>query len=386
MVRECADGMLMCCCGVDLCNCKQCKSSDPCKMSRLAPKVPVGFRFHPTEEELVGYYLPKKVSDRRIDLDLIRELDLYKFEPWDLHQLCMTQGGSNEKQIDYYFFSRKGKKYPTGTRANRATTMGFWKATGRDKPIHTKLNQTLIGMRKTLVFYQGRAPHGIKTDWIMHEFRLDDGSERPTHDGGWVVCRVFKKNKNLMMEMQQERAISYEGQMGALPPEAAGTPNVLPGDDQLTFLEKSSGVKREIISLDDYQLRQSNQYLNQRELGYPSSLNRPDDVNYFMNSYQETSNSGLCEFNDPQTSSGSDGTELNHEETISGSFHDVDWSALLQDPVRPAPVLKASLRCPSMTKLVHDDVTGVLPQLKRQNSDIVSSLDLWNYAQIAQPM
>nr|PNR60758.1 hypothetical protein PHYPA_003551 [Physcomitrium patens] len=140
-------------------------------------------------------------------------------------------------------FSRKGKKYPTGTRANRATTMGFWNATGRDKPIHTKLNQTLIGMRKTLVFYQGRAPHGIKTDWIMHEFRLYDGSERPTHDGGWVVCRLFKKNKNLKMEMQQERAISYEEHMGALSPEAAGSPNVLPGDDQLTFLEKSSRVK-----------------------------------------------------------------------------------------------------------------------------------------------
>ncbi len=92
---------------------------------------------------------------------------------------------SGEKQTDYYFFSRKDKKYPTGNRANRATTAGFWKATGRDKPICTsKLlvgQQQLIGMRKTLVFYEGRAPHGNKTDWIMHEFRLDDGPGMPAN-------------------------------------------------------------------------------------------------------------------------------------------------------------------------------------------------------------
>jgi hypothetical protein len=55
------------------------------KMSQLtAARVPVGFRFHPTDEELVGYYLPKKVGAIKIDLDLIRDLDLYKLEPWDL--------------------------------------------------------------------------------------------------------------------------------------------------------------------------------------------------------------------------------------------------------------------------------------------------------------
>lgn len=75
-------------------------------------------------------------------------------------------------QNDWYFFSHKDKKYPTGTRTNRATAAGFWKATGRDKVIHS--NSQRIGMRKTLVFYKGRAPHGQKSDWIMHEYRLDD--------------------------------------------------------------------------------------------------------------------------------------------------------------------------------------------------------------------
>jgi hypothetical protein len=38
-------------------------------------------------------------------------------------------------------------------------------------------------MRKTLVFYKGRAPHGHKSDWIMHEYRLDDVSAAG-HPGG----------------------------------------------------------------------------------------------------------------------------------------------------------------------------------------------------------
>ncbi|KZV32195.1 hypothetical protein F511_29770 [Dorcoceras hygrometricum] len=83
-------------------------------------------------------------------------------------QLCRI---GTEEQNDWYFFSHKDKKYPTGTRTNRATAAGFWKATGRDKAIYSK--QDLIGMRKTLVFYKGRAPNGQKSDWIMHEYRLE---------------------------------------------------------------------------------------------------------------------------------------------------------------------------------------------------------------------
>ncbi|XP_015932495.1 protein SOMBRERO [Arachis duranensis] len=161
--------------------------------------VPPGFRFHPTDEELLYYYLRKKVSYEAIDLDVIREVDLNKLEPWDLKDKCRIGSGP---QNEWYFFSHKDKKYPTGTRTNRATTAGFWKATGRDKAIYHTSNSKRIGMRKTLVFYTGRAPHGQKTDWIMHEYRLDE-DEAEVQEDGWVVCRVFKK-KNQSRGFQQE--------------------------------------------------------------------------------------------------------------------------------------------------------------------------------------
>ncbi|CAL9146182.1 unnamed protein product [Musa acuminata subsp. burmannicoides] len=170
----------------------------PGKMDTLS-HVPPGFRFHPTDEELVDYYLRKKVASRRIDLDIIKDIDLYKIEPWDLQVKCKI---GTEEQNEWYFFSHKDKKYPTGTRTNRATTAGFWKATGRDKPIYSK--NSLIGMRKTLVFYRGRAPNGQKSDWIMHEYRLEANENAPPQasssspsqqaiEEGWVVCRVFIK-------------------------------------------------------------------------------------------------------------------------------------------------------------------------------------------------
>ncbi|KAG8064640.1 hypothetical protein GUJ93_ZPchr0004g38172 [Zizania palustris] len=152
--------------------------------------VPPGFRFHPTDEELLLYYLKKKADFEKFDLEVIREVDLNKIEPWELQERCRI---GSAPQNEWYFFSHKDRKYPTGSRTNRATTAGFWKATGRDKCIRTSYRK--IGMRKTLVFYRGRAPHGQKTDWIMHEYRLEDADDAQggTSEDGWVVCRVFKK-------------------------------------------------------------------------------------------------------------------------------------------------------------------------------------------------
>ncbi|PIN11117.1 hypothetical protein CDL12_16292 [Handroanthus impetiginosus] len=46
--------------------------------------VPPGFRFHPTEEELVGHYLRRKINSMKIDLDVIIDIDPCPMEPWDI--------------------------------------------------------------------------------------------------------------------------------------------------------------------------------------------------------------------------------------------------------------------------------------------------------------
>ena len=75
---------------------------------------------------------------------------------------------------EWYFFSPRERKYPNGARPNRAATSGYWKATGTDKPVLTSGGAQKVGVKKALVFYGGKPPRGVETDWIMHEYRLAD--------------------------------------------------------------------------------------------------------------------------------------------------------------------------------------------------------------------
>ncbi|PKA54120.1 Protein cup-shaped cotyledon 2 [Apostasia shenzhenica] len=148
--------------------------------------LPPGFRFHPSDEELITYYLTRKVINIGFTAKAIAEVDLNKCEPWDL------PGKASMGENEWYFFSLKDRKYPTGMRTNRATNAGYWKTTGKDKEIF-HCGHVLVGMKKTLVFYKGRAPKGEKTNWVMHEYRLHSQFPYKPSKEEWVVCRVFKK-------------------------------------------------------------------------------------------------------------------------------------------------------------------------------------------------
>ncbi|KAL8141787.1 hypothetical protein V2J09_014819 [Rumex salicifolius] len=151
--------------------------------------LPPGFRFHPTDEELVDYYLKRKVEGKKIELEVIPVIDFYKYDPWELPDKSFLPG----RDLEWFFFCPRDKKYPNGTRTNRATKAGYWKATGKDRKVVS--GSSIIGYRKTLVFYKGRAPLGDRSNWVMQEYRLcdhhSDGS--PNFKGSFALCRVVKK-------------------------------------------------------------------------------------------------------------------------------------------------------------------------------------------------
>ncbi|XP_078180477.1 NAC domain-containing protein 68-like [Carex rostrata] len=157
--------------------------------------LPPGFRFHPTDEELVLHYLCRKIGGQMLPVPIIADVDLYKFNPWDLPEKALFG------QKEWYFFTPRDRKYPNGSRPNRAAGQGYWKATGADKPLVPKGTTKPLGIKKALVFYAGKAPRGIKTDWIMHEYRLAIDHRSPSKKGSqrldeWVLCRLYNKKNS----------------------------------------------------------------------------------------------------------------------------------------------------------------------------------------------
>ncbi|CAN6810762.1 unnamed protein product [Brassica oleracea] len=161
--------------------------------------MPPGFRFHPTDEELITYYLLKKVLDSSFSCAAISQVDLNKSEPWELPAEKAKMG-----EKEWYFFTLRDRKYPTGLRTNRATEAGYWKATGKDREIKSSKTNSLLGMKKTLVFYKGRAPKGEKSCWVMHEYRLDGKFSyhyiTSSAKDEWVLSKVCLKSSVVSRE------------------------------------------------------------------------------------------------------------------------------------------------------------------------------------------
>ncbi|XVF47371.1 hypothetical protein PTKIN_Ptkin03bG0103700 [Pterospermum kingtungense] len=186
---------------------KENKNNDDDDDDNYLDSFPPGYRFCPLDEELVLYYLKKRVLNEPLPQNRIMEVNLYRHNPEKLAEQYKQYG-----EKEWYFFTPRDKKYRNGTRPNRAAGDGYWKATGADKEV--KFKDQVVGYRKALVFYRGKPPKGDKTNWIMHEYRVNDPppckriySDMRLDD--WVLCRIYKKvDKSIRTRPKDEYASS----------------------------------------------------------------------------------------------------------------------------------------------------------------------------------
>ncbi|KAK8916678.1 NAC domain-containing protein 18 [Platanthera zijinensis] len=171
-------------------------------------RLPPGFRFQPTDEELVVQYLRRKALSFPLPAGIIPEIELEKLDnPWDL-----PSGFGGEK---YFFYLRDGKRNRV---YSHERSSGYWKATGKEKQVTAASwgNNELVGSKKVMVFHSGKPPRGSKTDWIMHEYSLlNSNHAQAMVDSGkeWVVCRIFAKRRIVRV-----RAGRHEEKLEVPPP------------------------------------------------------------------------------------------------------------------------------------------------------------------------
>ncbi|CAA2985044.1 NAC domain-containing 72-like [Olea europaea subsp. europaea] len=101
--------------------------------------IPPGYRFMPTDKELL-HYLNLKILNKRISTDAIKDVDLYKYHPSDLCQSAVS--GTREG----YFFTSRTRKYHKGCWPDRTAADGYWKATGGDIIVQSKGQE--VGWKK----------------------------------------------------------------------------------------------------------------------------------------------------------------------------------------------------------------------------------------------
>ncbi|GLT57376.1 hypothetical protein SLA2020_303540 [Shorea laevis] len=147
-------------------------------------KLPIGYRFHPTDEELLVHYLKRKALALPLPASVIPDFDVFQTDPWGL------PGDLKEKR--YFFRTRKR----SNSKCKRAAGSGYWKVIGKEKQIlASESNQAVLGIRRSLVFCERKCSNGSKTRWVMHEYCLPYSTQvsENLEMEDWVVYSVFQR-------------------------------------------------------------------------------------------------------------------------------------------------------------------------------------------------
>ncbi|XP_034688143.1 NAC domain-containing protein 72-like [Vitis riparia] len=147
-------------------------------------------------------------QDERMEMNYFGAMEM-NLGATEMNQNQMFQLDVNER---WYFFTPRDRKYPNGNRPNRTAGDGFWKASARDHTITMDNNET-IGYKKSLAYHEGKPKNGVKTNWLMKEYRLSK-----TELDMWVVCEIYKKSEKseIVKPHHQHNTVVDDGGQGFL--------------------------------------------------------------------------------------------------------------------------------------------------------------------------
>ncbi|KAL5203572.1 hypothetical protein ABZP36_008443 [Zizania latifolia] len=217
------------------------------------PFATPGFRFYPTEEELLGFYLRHRLAGTRRDVErVIPVVDVYGYHPCQL--VAMAGEASVRDTEQWFFFCPRAERELHGGRPARTTPSGYWKATGSPSCVFSSATNKVIGVKRTMVFYEGRAPSGTKTRWKMNEYKaVADAAAAVLHPlapprlrNELGVCRVYISTGTLRSFDRRplNHAATTEQQV---PPSTAAITN-LAGARAENSRDSSSSGSREIVA------------------------------------------------------------------------------------------------------------------------------------------
>ncbi|CAN6865198.1 unnamed protein product, partial [Brassica oleracea] len=163
-------------------------------MVNRSMKLPIGYRFHPTDQELILHYLLPKAFASPLPSSIIPVFDVFFSHP-------LTFPGDQEEK-KRYFFSKKRRE--VSSRIKISSDDGYWKPIGKEREI-IACGRT-VGIRRTLAFHEtNKASSKLnKTRWNMTEYCLA-GFASTKVSGEWAVYNVHERKASKGKRQRKSR-------------------------------------------------------------------------------------------------------------------------------------------------------------------------------------
>ncbi|XP_055836401.1 NAC transcription factor 29-like [Solanum dulcamara] len=176
---------------------------------------PIGYRFHPTNSEVLKYLLAYARDEQLPDQnELMHQVDLYaEKEPWQIFE------GTNSNSNTRYFITPQKKHNSERKRVLRSVGKGTWKAKGKGKEVFDKKGR-VIGYVKSLKYNYSNT---------LYDAYL-----------GYVICKINKKGSKSIID----DGVTHDIDMNEVDEYIN---SVLQEDDQLlALMDKNNNVEEDI--------------------------------------------------------------------------------------------------------------------------------------------